>query len=114
MIESLFWAGCDLVVPAPGRQNHTADFMPHFQLRDYLYSALQKDLACRDAGWLGLWSDWEDHNQSPCGASPLPIFIPCGAHLWSQKCCFLLCFIDFLGPAPGGPKVSMVASPRWA
>ena len=87
---------------------------PHFQLQDYLYSALQKDLACRDAGWLGLSSDWGDRNQSPCGASPLPIFIPCGAHLWSQKCCFLLYFIDFLGPAPGGPKVSMVASPRWA
>ena len=59
---------------------------PHSQLRDYLDSALRKDPACRDAGWLGLWSDWEDRQQSPCGASPLPIFIPCGAHLWSQKC----------------------------
>ena len=125
MIESLFWAGCDLVVPAPGRQNHTADFMPHFQLRDYLYSALQKDLACRDAGWLGLWSDWEDHNQSPCGASPLPMFIPCG-HISGLKSvvfyCVLLTFwaqppvgLRFLWwPPPGGPKVFVRVIPRWA
>ena len=89
------------------RRGDVLTFVPHFQLRDYVHSALRKDLACRDSGWLGLWSDWGDHNQCPCGACLLPIFIICGEHTWYRKCCYLLHFIGFDGAEPGGPKISL-------
>ena len=91
-------------------------FVPHFQLRDYAHSALRKDLACRDAGWLGLWSDWEDHNQCPVGHARSPYSSLVGDTTGVESVviyCILYIFwgqspvgLRFLWwPEPGGPKI---------